>query len=112
MTDRSIVCRFEIVGFHRWVDAPDEVKYLRERHRHKFYFEVKKLVTWTDREIEFIGYGEQMKKFIYDYFEPVPGGVEFGTLSCEMIAEILIVEAGCSSACVYEDNENGGCVEG
>lgn len=36
LTIRSIWTRTEFVGFHAWPEAPEEVIYLRNQHRHLF----------------------------------------------------------------------------
>ena len=50
---RSIWVKFEVIGFHCYPDAPEQVAYLRERHRHKFGFTVSMPVTHNEREVEF-----------------------------------------------------------
>ena len=51
---RSIWVKFEVIGFHCYPDAPEQVAYLRERHRHKFGFTVSMPVTHNEREVEFV----------------------------------------------------------
>jgi len=54
MADISITVSFSELGFHCWPDAPEEVAYLRERHRHKFGVELElKQLPHGDRAFEF-----------------------------------------------------------
>lgn len=91
---------------HQYVNAPDEVSYLRYPHRHVAHIKVKVQVFHDDREIEFIMFKHQL-----DYW------LDLSTLSnksCENIAhEILsfvINNYGKKrdiSIVVSEDGENG-----
>ena len=68
-------------GFHAYPDAPDEVAFLRNRHRHMFHFRVYIEVFHDDREIEFFMFKrdvERMIKFI-----------SINDKSCEMISDEL-----------------------
>jgi len=71
--------RFDIEGFHHYPDAPDEVSFLRNRHRHIFKFSVKIRVGDVDREVEFV---TLKNKLIGEFNQPH----DFGTKSCEQIA--------------------------
>jgi len=74
-----ITTQFE--GFHYWLEAPDEVKYLRDNHRHIFNIKISISVEHNDREIEF----HMFKKEINNYLKDWPKNLK-GT-SCEMMAE-------------------------
>ena len=68
-------------GFHSYPDAPDEVSFLRNKHRHMFHFRVYIEVFHDDREIEFFMFKrdvERMIKFI-----------SINDKSCEMISDEL-----------------------
>lgn len=102
-----ITTQFE--GFHRWINAPDTTKFLRELHRHLFKIKVYIEIYHNDREIEFFDFKEKIDSIINNplYINKSDTG------SCEMIAndiydkiedkyknrEILIE--------VSEDGENG-----
>lgn len=106
-----ITTQFE--GFHCWPDAPDEVGFLRDRHRHMFHVKVEVPVTDSDREIEFILFKRDVENWIFEQWG-VPA--ELGTLSCEHIAARL--GAMCNElhdfswvrVTVSEDGENGAVV--
>lgn len=100
--------RFE--GFHRWHDAPDEVDFLRNRHRHEFHVRARILVGHDDRELEFILVKRYLTKIIESW------GRELGSFSCEMMASTLansiLAHYGLRDleVEVSEDGENGAVV--
>lgn len=76
---RRVWVTFEQVGFHCYPDAPDEVAYLRDRHRHVFKFKVTIDVEHNERDIEF----HMLKNFLLaNYLVPECQGK-----SCETMAE-------------------------
>ncbi len=93
-------------AFHRWPKAPKEVAYLRKRHRHLFYLKLQKEVIHSDRAIEFITWKGQVQNYLHRYW-----GKEWGSASCEMVAEDLLKKFKCSKVQVMEDNESGAVVE-
>jgi len=100
----SIVVRVAVEGFHRWPNAPDKHDYLRERHRHLFVIEAVKPVTSLDREVEIIEFGREIRHFIT---RNSGAPAEFGPLSCEQIAAMLVHTFQLSRCSVMEDGENG-----
>lgn len=102
-----IVVNLRVEGFHRWPAAPDDVNFLRVRHRHLFHIRVMKSVTHGDRDIEIIKFKREVEDRLASKY-----GVtcEFGTMSCEHIAEWLLNEFKAVSVEVLEDGENGGLV--
>lgn len=115
--DDSIVilvkARFEIVGIHRWPNAPDDKAFLRDPHRHKFHFEVAARARHDDRDVEAIALGERCRQHIVGAFErrafefgEYP--LDFGTLSCEQLArQLLLWDPRLSAVSVMEDDEQG-----
>lgn len=115
MPSVAVMVRFDVVGFHHWPDAPHEVAYLRDRHRHVFHFEVEVPVFHNDRDTEF----HMLKKLCVsklDVFQKSWLGLipifDFGDMSCEMIAITLGAELVRSNVQprmiqVWEDNECG-----
>jgi Pyruvate/2-oxoacid:ferredoxin oxidoreductase delta subunit len=83
--------RFQIVGFHKWPAAPEDVKFLASTHRHTFHFRVRVPVVDSDRQTEFT----QLKLFcqdkVYEEYGRSPKNhtIDFCFRSCEMIAEML-----------------------
>lgn len=105
---KSVVfCSLQFEGFHNWPGCPfEEVKYLRDRHRHIFHVKAFKRVTHSDRDVEFIMMKNAISAFIRDLY---PRG-EMGATSCEMLAEILINKFELCQCEVNEDGENGAIV--
>lgn len=108
---KSIFCNFQFEWFHRWKDAPEEVKFLRDLHRHMFHVRVEVPVTHSDRQIEFILFKRDLMGQIENMKEDLST-----RSSCEMIAEWFInyveVKFGVDKVTVEvsEDGENGAVV--
>ena len=95
---------------HKWKEAPDEVSYLRNLHRHIFHVQAEIQVYHDDRELEFI-----MVKHEIDKFVKASIATRWqDTTSCEQMAIDIgaflqerygINRSGCIS--VFEDDENG-----
>lgn len=86
---REVITYNAIEGFHRYPDAPKEVQYLADKHRHIFVIHCKFGVTHNEREVEII----QAQSLIADLLESRFGKpCDFGALSCESIAELIMDE--------------------
>lgn len=109
---KFIKVTFQVEGIHRWKECPiPEMFYLKDWHRHMFYFEVEMSVTELDREVEFIQLKNELQTFGDNLLcNPVE-------LSCEAMAaqvfEYLEDKYGPRRYKIYvaEDGENGGGVE-
>ena len=107
----EVFVTLQVEGIHCWPECPfDEVDYLRTPHRHMFHIKAQKLVTHSDRDVEFI----MLKHRIYEYLR-IEYGTNFdvclfGSRSCEMIAKELIEEFELTKCEVSEDGENGAIV--
>ena len=105
----SIVVKTSFEGIHQYLNAPNEVAFLKEPHRHTFFVEAEIEVFDDDRELEFIIVKRKLNTYLYSK----PFG---NTLSCEQMAKqiikFLLEEFGSREMCVtvLEDNENGGRV--
>lgn len=88
---KTVYAKASFEGIHRWLDAPDEVKYLRNPHRHIFNVKVSVEVTQNDREIEFIMLGHRVKELFEGLAIEGRNGVWYmGTKSCEDVAEMVM----------------------
>jgi hypothetical protein len=105
LTATVVYVRYEFPAFHRWLDAPDHVAFLRDYHRHIFKIKLGVRVRHSDRDVEFFTLLEALKLYIgrtffQSYFE----------FSCEQIACMILREfekwnpVYCE---VSEDGENG-----
>ena len=105
-----IIVRTQFEATHSWPNCPHEdVKFLRNEHRHIFHVEVKIKVTHNDRELEFI----RVKREITDLLNNVLGS-KLESMSCEDIALFVCntyPQWPIKSVSVFEDNENGAMVE-
>jgi len=83
MITRSIEVTTRFIGFHKWEDAPEEVSFLRNLHRHEFRVSVEIEITHDDRELEF--FIEQ--RYLKSLFEDEQN---CNNKSCEMIGQTVI----------------------
>jgi len=96
--------RSQFVGWHKWKDAPDDVAFLRDFHRHVFKVELVVPVRHGDREVEFFTLQKQLDGFLARNY----AGRKF-LESCEQIAENIGVNFLHShEVTVSEDGENDG----
>lgn len=108
-----VICAVDVEGFHRWPDAPMEVSYLRDRHRHIFQIRIEFEVSHGDREIEINLQQSQVKRYLLgryspaDFYRGMEGACDFGAMSCEQIAEELLENFGAASCQVLEDGYGG-----
>lgn len=108
----SIWVKFTRHGIHRYPNAPEEVAYLRDPHRHLFYFKASITVFHNDREIEF----HMFQNWLLSLFDT--GVLQLDYKSCEMIAKELLTEITTKYDCsnrdvsveVSEDDECGAVV--
>lgn len=112
---RAIVVRAFVEGLHRWVEAPDEVAFLRNPHRHVFHVTLTIHVNHDDRELEFI----LVKRALEAHLAPIAKAARAGAVSnnsCEHIAGYVLAWATTTFGergmrCeVSEDGENGAVV--
>ena len=110
---RSVIVKTSYEGVHCWPQAPQEVAYLANPHRHIFHIEAEIEVFHNDRELEFIMIKHKIDRCIGWHLDN-NGVWQMGAMSCEQVAEevlgMLQEEYGtdrrmCVS--VFEDNENG-----
>lgn len=106
---KFIVVNLQVEGVHAWSDCPiEQVSYLRNEHRHIFFITLEKVVQHNDRDIEIIMFKKEVKDYLNSEYGVNERGIcNFGNMSCEDIAEILMIRYKCESVKVLEDNENG-----
>lgn len=107
MTETLVYTTFQVEGFHSWAKAPEEVAFLRNRHRHLFHFHIQTSVSHDDREIEFLLFRQAVKKLVEDRFCDRVG-------SCEQVGKWIIYQLierygkeRIYIVTVSEDGENG-----
>jgi hypothetical protein len=106
-----VIVQFEQEGFHNYPDAPTEVKFLRDSHRHTFIFKLGFEVSHNNREKEIFLMRDEVRFMLTEFYG---SPCQFGAMSCEMIAEELIQhfeEDGVAWVEVWEENTGGARVE-
>lgn len=117
-TQTNVIVRFQMEGFHNFPQAKElfpEVAFLSDRHRHIFHFECEKKVFHDDRDVEFIMFKREVMSWLIDRYgthhnqfdlPPFSYPLEFGAMSCEMIARELLQRFDLEVCIVSEDGEN------
>jgi len=112
------VVRQQFEGFHQWKDAPEEVSFLRNRHRHLFKVKVWIEQKHNDRDIEYFIFQRFVSLKIVDMADDLKlCQDQDGGASCETMATWLyykIKEKYMKRQIkveIYEDNENGAIAE-
>ena len=109
---RYIYVTTQFEGIHRYPDAPEEVSFLRNYHRHLFKVRFQIEVFHNERDIEFILFKRELDEYIRTYLQD-----KEMNLSCESIAEWLLAKVRTKYIdrkviCeVSEDGENGAILE-
>jgi hypothetical protein len=109
----QIGVQLQVEGFHNWPDAPDEVAFLRHRHRHMFHIECRLTVSHADRDVEFFLLKRAIQRHMYHQYSKDHRSdniCEFGAMSCEMIAIEIMGAFDIDWCKVSEDGENYGIV--
>lgn len=106
---KNIIISFNLEALHFWetCDIP-EVSYLKNLHRHVFYFVCKKEVNHNDRDIEFIQLKHTMISFMESvFYDTNLKCLNFSSRSCEDLAQLLYNKYQLIYCSCLEDNENG-----
>ena len=107
----------EIIGYHNYPGAPDDMSFLRDSHRHVFVFRIHMAEEDANRgEVEIFEATRNVKAAVSQLFSLRYGSdeYEFGTNSCEQIAQRvgLYLENNygyqIASFEVLEDGQGGG----
>jgi hypothetical protein len=108
----TIVVKLEREFIHRYKDAPEDVAFLRQWHRHMLKLEIEIEVSHLDRELEFI----MVKRYVNHLFNMNEIDLTYVEKSCETICkeliELLVKKYGERDMVITasEDGENGGRV--
>lgn len=114
---KEIYCSLSVDATHNWENIPDtfalkDVQFLKFPHRHMFGIKAYKIVNHNDRDLEFIHLKREIDYYLYNkYFHNEQKNLQFGSKSCEMLAEELIEKFQLSKCEVDEDGENGCILE-
>jgi hypothetical protein len=103
----SAIVRTRFIAYHAWPNAPVEVAFLRNVHRHEFHVELSVRQQHSDRAVEYIMLRRWLDKELDAWRDK-----DLGARSCEMLCEQLINYAKCEGydveyCRIFEDGENG-----
>ena len=106
----TIVVKTQFEGVHQYLDAPQQVDFLRSVNRHMFYVNIEIEVDHYERELEFIIVKGAIDRFIRcaSAFSVLDSCETMASKICDYVTRIYGQRN--MKCCVYEDNENGGCV--
>lgn len=114
-TKTTVFVSFTKYGLHCWPSCHiEKVNFLKHSHGHTFHFKLYFEVSDLDREIEFFDIKDEIIAFIDKEFSnpSIPSHmVDFGSLSCEHIATLLLKSFSASKVEVSEDGLDGAIVE-
>lgn len=107
--NNSILVKTNFEGLHKYINAPNDVAFLRDLHRHMFFVEAEIEVFDDDRELEFIVVKRAINQYLYT--KPFDSSASCEQMAAQII-RFLIGKFGERNMCitVLEDNENGGRV--
>lgn len=110
---KYIEVRLDIEAIHCWPNCNiEEVSYLKHPHRHTFQFLCRVEVTHNDRDIEFIKFKHELKQYLGSkYYSKIQKCCDFGSMSCEALAEEMLTAFNLARCSVSEDGEFFGIVQ-
>lgn len=117
--NRYITVTNNFKGYHKYTNAPDNVGFLRDVHRHVFNVRTTVEVHHNERDIEFFQLQNHIEEYVRMQYKTQLGTYLEGIYiqSCEGLAEDILehlhrVYPGRHVRVeVWEDNENGAIVE-
>ena len=108
---RTVILDFDIEGFHYYPNAPKQVAFLENNHRHIFRIRAGLKVDDLNREKEIFIEQDKLKDYLIEsYGSPC----FFMDMSCEMIAQDLLeflTDDGGIWVEVFEDSRGGARVD-
>jgi len=107
----KVITQIKIEGFHYYPNAPKEVSFLSDKHRHTFTIKCAYKVKDLNREKEIFICRDEVNEYLNETFG---NPCQFGSMSCEMIAlEVLEFgqDDGMVSCEVWEEETGGAIVE-
>ena len=107
----EVIIQFEIEGYHHYPNAPKQVNFLANNHRHTFSVKAGYLVNDLNREKEIFIERDYIKEYLIESFG---SPCDFENMSCEMIAKEILEYAATDGMIwceVWEENTGGARVE-
>jgi len=110
--DCYIEIKFCFEGFHFWKDAPKDVSFLRNLHRHLFHVSVVVKVDHLNRDIEYFQLKRKAIKFTPKLQKILKKGASCEMIACELSEYIYrVTKSPYIRVKVSEDGENSSIVE-
>ena len=116
---RWVIVTNNFRGYHKYDEAPQNVSFLRNTHRHVFNVRTTIEVFHNERDIEFFQLQNDIENYVKFYFnkswDTYIEGIYIN--SCEALAEAILEHLHENypnrsvRVEVWEDNENGAIVE-
>lgn len=113
LTDAIIWCEANTIfeGYHQWVDAPEKVKFLRDKHRHMFYVTVWIEQNHKERDLEFILLKWDLDNKLREWRATAGTKWSVETLADHLRTKYINQFHRRVKVRVMEDNENGATLE-
>lgn len=109
-----VYVKLSLYGLHYWPSpSHEEVQFLKSPHGHTFHFKLTFEVGHNDRDIEFFMTKSTILEFLQLKFkdDKLPNGIlNFGSASCEHLAQLLLEQFNAFEVDVSEDNLDGAIV--
>jgi len=107
----TVIIQFNIDGFHNYPNAPKKVEFLSLNHRHTFKIKAGFNVKDLNREIEIFIARDELISYLNESFG---SPCQFGSMSCEMIANEILEFSKDDNMIwceVWEENTGGARIE-
>lgn len=116
---RKVIVTNNFRGYHKYAEAPDNVSFLRNMHRHVFNVKTTIEVFHNERDIEFFQLQNDIENYVKLRFNEGCNTYIEGIYieSCESLAEAILGHLHKTypnrsvRVEVWEDNENGAILE-
>lgn len=102
--------RFQREFYHRWPAAPERVSFLSNLHRHLFHFEAKVQQFGDDRDLEYFILSRKIQQWWDTRKWSESTSCEMFALAMKQWLEVQYPDRLVQTS-VFEDGENGACIE-
>lgn len=112
--NKTVIGKINVEGYHFYPDAPVEVNFLSNKHRHTFQISFGYQVEDLNREKEIFIERDKVKRFVKTKYLYHENATYFMDRSCEMIANDILEEfegEGMIFCEVWEEETGGARVE-
>ena len=109
----NVIVTLQVEGTDNWPDVIRDhslkhVQFLQHSHRHMFHLVCKSYVNHADRDKEIINLKQNILAYLKESWYIESSRLhEFGSSSCEMLAQEVLCHFELEYCSCLEDNENG-----